>query len=495
MLRRAYERGHRTAASLLGVKIAEVLTELKPHQQRVVDRLSQPDQPGLVAIHGLGSGKTLESIAAMDALGVPTTAIVPASLKGNFQKELQKHLDAPPEDLDVMSLQKATRTPPPEGTGLLIVDEAHRLRDPASKGLKALRSVPSEKRLLLTASPTYNHPSDISSLVNLAAGKQVLPADKGEFENRYVGQQVVDPGFFNKVFRGVKPGYRPLLVRRGELKKVLDKWTDYHANPTDTADFPTRTDEVIKVPMSKQQRAVYDTIIGTAPAWMRYKIRAGLPPSKSESKDLNAFLTGARQAQLYPGVFQEQGGDLENATKQQAAFEHFHEALQNNPDHRAVVYSNYLDAGLSPYRQLLEQHDIPYAAFTGAMKLSDREQAVRDYNEGKLKALLVSSAGGEGLDLKGTRQIQILEPHFNSEKLKQVIGRGIRYRSHAELPEDQRNVAVEQYLSSMPERGTLGRMVFGKPDLTADQYLYQLSQDKEALNQQLHAILSQQEHT
>ncbi len=480
------------AHGLVSDKTAEVRTELKPHQQRVVDRLSRPDQPGLVAIHGLGSGKTLSAIAATDALDMPTTAIVPASLRGNFRKELDKHLDAPPEDFELMSLPKATRTPP-DHTGLLILDEAHRLRDPASKGFRAMRDVDAQKRLLLTASPTYNHPSDIAPLVNLAAGHQVLPQGKAEFERRYVRQRQVDPGLFARLFRGVKPGVRPELTHTGELKHVLDRWTDYYANPTDTADFPSRTDEVIPVPMSRQQRAVYDSIIGAAPAWMQYKIRSGLPPSKAESKDLNAFLTGARQAQLYPGVFQAAGGDPENATKQQAAFERFHKALEANPDHRAVVYSNYLDAGLSPYRHLLDEGHIPYAAFTGDMKSADREQAVRDYNEGKLKALLISSAGGEGLDLKGTRQIQILEPHFNAEKLKQVIGRGIRYHSHADLPEDQRNVAVEQYLSAMPERGALGKLVFGKPDMTADQYLYQMSKDKEALNQQLRAILATQQ--
>lgn len=48
-------------------KLAAVSTPLLPHQQRAVDRLQREDQPGLVAIHGLGSGKTLTSIAAQEA--------------------------------------------------------------------------------------------------------------------------------------------------------------------------------------------------------------------------------------------------------------------------------------------------------------------------------------------------------------------------------------------------------------------------------------------
>lgn len=488
---RAFARGVAAVYTKLGAA-----TELQPHQQRVVDRIQQEDQPGLVVIHGLGSGKTLSSIAAADALDLPTTAIVPAALQGNYRKELSKHEAAVSPELT--TLQAVTRRggiPAADPDGLLIVDEAHRLRDPASKGLQTVRNIPAAKRLLLTASPTYNHPADIAPLVNLAAGRRVLPGSVPDFEQRYVGQQRVDPGFVARVFRGVRPGSRPVLKNQRELEEILGKWTDYHENPTDTPDFPTRIDETITVPMSPEQQKVYSAIIGTAPAWMQYKIRKGLPPSKAEAKDLNAFLTGARQAQLSPGVFQKDAPDHSAATKQRAAFERFEKALKANPEHRAVVYSNYLDAGLAPYRELLEKEHIPYAAFTGDLPDRERLQAVKDYNEGKLKALLLSSAGGEGLDLKGTRQIQILEPHFNLEKLKQVIGRGIRYQSHADLPEDQRDVHVEQYLSSLPERKALSKFLLGPADMSADQYLAQMSADKERLNLQLRDILRRTDQT
>jgi len=243
--------------------------------------------------------------------------------------------------------------------------------------------------------------------------------------------------------------------------------------------------------MSAADQYVDKALTEEAPAWVQYKVRKGLPPSKAESSDLNAFLTGARQAQLSPGVFSQTGMPGE-ATKQQAAFDRFKAQLDANPDHRALVYSNYLDAGLSPYRQLLDKNQIPYGTFTGDMKAQERAQAVKDYNEGKLRALLVSSAGGEGLDLKGTRQMQLLEPSWNEEKLRQVVGRGIRYQSHAELPEDQRTVAVERYLSTFPQETGWRKALFGKnTDQTADQYLAGMSQDKERLNAQVHDLLRQ----
>jgi hypothetical protein len=86
-------------------KIADIKTPLLPHQQRVVDRLQQDDQPGLVAIHGLGSGKTLTSIAAQDALHMPAQVVAPAALLGNYRKEQSKHLSGKKQPTQLTSMQ------------------------------------------------------------------------------------------------------------------------------------------------------------------------------------------------------------------------------------------------------------------------------------------------------------------------------------------------------------------------------------------------------
>ena len=121
---------------------------------------------------------------------------------------------------------------------------------------------------------------------------------------------------------------------------------------------------------------------------------------------------------------------------------------------------------------------------------------VRDYNEGKLKALLLSSAGGEGLDLKGTRLVQILEPHWNAEKLKQVEGRAARFGSHSHLSPEEQQVLVERYMSGI-EPGLVAkirqRLFDTKPDQTVDQYLAMMSKNKEDLNAQFRALLPKHE--
>jgi hypothetical protein len=347
---------------------------------------------------------------------------------------------------------------------------------------------------LLTGTPLYNNPLDLVNLVNLAAGDQVLPSDKDAFASRYLGTRTVHPSWYARTFKGIQPGEVPYIRNAPELRKTLQQWVDYHENSLEG--FPTRNDQVVEVGFDPKQKRIYDTVIGNAPAWLRYKVENRLPLNKQESKDINAFANAARQVAVSPGGFDTSLTPLEaakNSPKILKAFDNFAARLRNNPNHKAVVYSNYLDAGIAPYEALLQQNNIPYGKFTGSMKKRDRDEMVRNYNEGTLRALLVSSAGGEGLDLKGTRQIQILEPHWNKEKLEQVIGRGIRYKSHEALPENERNVDVEHYVT-VHEKPTFLEKMFGatRPG-GVDEYLRGLSEDKERVHHQLRELMKRKD--
>jgi SNF2 family DNA or RNA helicase len=241
--------------------------------------------------------------------------------------------------------------------------------------------------------------------------------------------------------------------------------------------------------MTPAQLKLYDTLMDNAPPWVAYKIKQNLPPSKAEAAQLNAFLMGARQVSNTTAPFQATGAADE--PKLDTAYAHLRAVLDAHPRAKAVVYSNFLGAGLDPYKRRLEAANIPYGAFTGEMSKARRDDLVRQYNDNKLRALLISSAGGEGLDLKGTRLIQVLDPHWNEEKLKQVEGRGIRYRSHADLPEAERDVLVQRYLTARPRQGWLQALKLQAPEGSVDQYIAQRAAEKEQLIDQFRQLLRQ----
>jgi superfamily II DNA/RNA helicase len=109
---------------------------------------------------------------------------------------------------------------------------------------------------------------------------------------------------------------------------------------------------------------------------------------------------------------------------------------------------------------------IGYREFTGEMAGVERDKAVKDYNANRIRALLISGAGGEGLDLKGTSLVQMLELHWNKARLLQAAARAVRRGSHSHLPEDKRRVKVLNYLAT-------------GGNASADEYLRRLSQLKE----------------
>jgi superfamily II DNA/RNA helicase len=90
----------------------------------------------------------------------------------------------------------------------------------------------------------------------------------------------------------------------------------------------------------------------------------------------------------------------------------------------------------------LDKVNIPWTEITGSTSLAHRKIAVQNFNSGKITILFISAAGAEGLDLKNTRRVIILEPHWNDERIKQVIGRAARFKSHANLPPQEQNVTV-----------------------------------------------------
>lgn len=470
------------------MKIAELKTEAKPHQQRIADRLAK--QPGLVVAHGMGSGKTLASLIAAENAGLETDVIVPAALRANYEKEISKHIVDPKATYNVQSLQGIARSKVAPSGKFMIVDEAHRLRDAGTAGYQAIAANKAEKRLLLTGTPLYNRPSDLASLVNIAAGSRQLPTGAQDFDKEYVQTTQHSPGLLGRL-RGAKAGETRTLKNTEKLKGILDQWVDYHENTKDG--FPERRDVTVEAPLTGRQLETYEAVLGEAPAWARHKIKNNLPLSKQEAKQLNSFLSGTRQvATSLGGHATDLSPDdvVSNSSKVQTAVQRLQSRIEKDPQHRALVYSNFLDAGLNPYESALQRAKIPYGKFTGEMTKADRDATIADYNAGRLKALLLSSAGGEGLDLKGTRQIQVLEPHFNKEKLEQVIARGIRYKSHDGMAPEAQNVDVEHYVAKMPEPGRVRKFFGKKRDTSVDEYLQRLSADKDQLNQQIRDLLN-----
>lgn len=474
-------------------KQADLIPEvqLQEHQQRVSDRISEED-PRLLVYHGLGSGKSLSALAAAEAAkkkhGDSYGIVVPASLRGNFQKEVNKFTTGSnPEIMSYTALGLGKKFKDPPET--LIMDEAARLRNPDAASTQAATEAANQaKRLmLLTGTPITNAPGDLASIVSMLTKKPISPE---AFEDKFVDYKNVRPGLL-AWFRGIKPGEKAYVKNEPELRKLLEGKVDYQ--PSKTPEGVDVNEEIVRVPLSPAQQKIQRAIRTKIPPGFLWKIDQEFPLSRDELSKLNSFLTGMRQVSLSTQPFRSDKNHLkafDQSSKLQRAHTDLMDVLKSDPRKKAIIYSNFIDSGLKPYAAALARDNIPHGIFHGSIPVKTRLQALKDYNEGRLRALLLGPAAAEGISTKGTNLIQLLDPHWNEARSQQARGRGLRFDSHAGLPEDLKNVIVRRYLSESEEPGMFGSWVLGqKRERTADEVLERLTAEKENLNEEFRRIL------
>lgn len=83
----------------------------------------------------------------------------------------------------------------------------------------------------------------------------------------------------------------------------------------------------------------------------------------------------------------------------------------------------------------------------------------RNINGNVIPVLVITSAGSEGISLKNTRYVHIMEPYWNQNRTEQVIGRAMRHRSHSQLDSEFQNVSVYQYISSIAGEETIDESI------------------------------------
>jgi len=111
-----------------------------------------------------------------------------------------------------------------------------------------------------------------------------------------------------------------------------------------------------------------------------------------------------------------------------------------------------------------------YVLLTGDKEFSPNNKASIDaarsdinVNGGVVKVVIGSQIAGEGLDLRFIREVHILDAWFHLNKTEQIIGRGIRFRSHCLIDDVQkRNTTVFLHVLTIQNY----------PNETADLYCY-----------------------
>ena len=69
-----------------------------------------------------------------------------------------------------------------------------------------------------------------------------------------------------------------------------------------------------------------------------------------------------------------------------------------------------------------------------------------------IKVLMITASGSEGINLRSTRYVHIMEPYWHPARIDQVVGRARRICSHKDLPEALQTVEVFLYLMTFSKK-------------------------------------------
>jgi hypothetical protein len=125
-----------------------------------------------------------------------------------------------------------------------------------------------------------------------------------------------------------------------------------------------------------------------------------------------------------------------------------------------------------------------------------REQNENNFYGEIIKIFMITSSGAEGINLKNTRFVHILEPYWHMVRIEQVIGRARRICSHQDLPEDMRTVKVFLYLTVLSEEQKTSEdnieltirdvsRLDNQTPVTTDETLLEIASMKDKVNRQI----------
>lgn len=108
---------------------------------------------------------------------------------------------------------------------------------------------------------------------------------------------------------------------------------------------------------------------------------------------------------------------------------------------------------------------------TGKDKMEERRLICDQFNASPTGLMIISNAGSEGLDMKGVRHVVLLDEVWTPSAFDQIVGRGVRFRSHFHLPESERDVTIHEigmYPKNIP--GGKAEFIFADEKLRGARY-------------------------
>ena len=506
--------------------------KLQPQQLFLSDYIYNSDIHGLLIYHQIGSGKTCTAINIAEKFKKKhkIMIVLPAALVGNFKGELLSN--CPGENLYITEKEK-TELMTVDHTSkrykeiysivekrinkyyqiysyhkfvdlvqenkiklkntILIIDEIQNMISITGTFYKTLKDIifktdiNTYKLFLLSATPMFDRPGEIALTLNLLRPKELLPIGN-DFNNTFLipiksnsgtNYRVTNINLFNKQIKNLVSYYRgapPQAYPKAEFKVVRCNMSNFQYKSyltilnkmNDSIKGSFKNVDILKLPE--------DFFLGP-----RILSNIAFPNKSIGEIGFSSF----------------KDDKLDNIQKYSIKFYKILKRIKKS-EGPIFIYSNFKDiGGLKSFIQFIEYYGYSnyktngpnkksFAVWSGSESHHYKEEIKDIFNQkenadgSQIKIILGSPSIKEGVTLLRVDQIHILEPYWNLSRIQQIIGRGIRFCSHKDVPKARQLVKIYLYLATHPDE-----------EQSIDEYIWSLAKKKSKLIEEFEHLLKE----
>nr|WP_229873333.1 DEAD/DEAH box helicase [Streptomyces cirratus] len=396
---------------------------------------------------GLGKTVTLIALHLHRDRPDPTLVVCPASLLGNWQREIEKFAPGTPvrrfhgggrslEGLDggfvltTYGTMRASAAKLAEHSwGMVVADEAQHVKNPHSATAKALRTIPAPARVALTGTPVENNLSELWALLDWTTPGLLGPLTTFRARHaRPVEHQTEEDGGNEEAVARLAALVRPFLLRR---KK---------SDPGIAPELPPKTETDHPVSLTREQASLYQAAVDEAMAVIASSEgiqRRGM---------IMKLLMSLKQICNHPAQYLSEHSLSEHSLNAHSLNQHSLNAHRSRIAHRSgklALLDELLDTILAEggsvlvftqyvtMARIIERHlaarGISHQLLHGGTPVAAREQLVDRFQAGEVPVFLLSlKAAGTGLNLTRAGHVIHFDRWWNPAVEEQATDRAYR---------------------------------------------------------------------
>ena len=368
----------------------------------------------------MGLGKTVQAIAFLlrQAKQGPSMVVAPTSVVFNWQKEIQRfapilNVHIFNETNDRIELIKGLKTNDVLLTtyGLIVreeeiikskkwnvicLDEAHTIKNRATKMSQVAMELQSKNRLLLTGTPVQNHLGELWNLFQF-----LNPGLLGSYEwfnRRYI--QPIEQEHNEECRLQLRKLVQPFILRRTKSEVVEE--------------LPDKIEMIRQIELTDDEKIAYEAL--------RMDAQQSLEQENKVSISVLSNITRLREAACSLALVDEKWGGGSSKLEDMSSLV----AQITEEGNRVLIFSQFTSF-LTRAKEIVDKMGIESFYLDGSTPLRQRKNMVEQFQQGEKSVFFISlKAGGLGLNLTGANYVIHLDPWWNPAIEQQATDRAYR---------------------------------------------------------------------